>query len=158
MEATRKLKILFLCTGNSCRSQMAEGWAKKLRADDIDAYSAGVEPRAIDPRAIKAMAEVGVDISEQRSKHVSEFKDLEFDYVITLCGQAQESCPMFPGQTKVVHHGFEDPPQLAAHAKTEEAAMSHYRRIRDEIKEFVLGIPANLGDAELVFVKEDVEP
>jgi len=156
-EMKEKLKILFLCTGNSCRSQMAEGWAKKLRADDIDAYSAGVETKPVDPRAIKAMAEVGVDISEQRSKHVSEFKDLEFDYVITLCGQAQEICPLFPGQTKVVHRGFEDPPQLAAHAKTEEAAMSHYRRIRDEIKEFVLCIPANLVDTGLVFLKEDAE-
>ena len=149
---------MFLCTGNSCRSQMAEGWAGKLRAQDIEPYSAGVEPRAIDPRAVKAMAEVGIDISGQRSKHVHELKGIEFYFVITLCGQARETCPVFLGKTKVVYHGFEDPPQLAASAKTEEEAMSHYRRIRDEIKEFVLGIPANLGDAELVFVKEDVEP
>jgi len=146
-----KLKILFLCTGNSCRSQMAEGWAHKLRAEDIDAYSAGVEPRPVDPRAIKAMAEAGVDIAGQRSKHVNELKDQEFDYVITLCGQAQESCPLFPGQTKVVHHGFEDPPQLAAHARSEEEAMSHYRRIRDEIREFVLGLPDNLKDDGPIF-------
>jgi arsenate reductase (thioredoxin) len=152
MEATRKLKILFLCTGNSCRSQMAEGWAGKLTAQDIEPYSAGVEPRAIDPRAVKAMAEAGIDISGQRSKHVHELKGIEFDFVITLCGQARETCPVFLGKTKVVHHGFEDPPKLAASAKTEEEAMSHYRRIRDEIKEFVRGLPGNLGDERPVFI------
>jgi len=98
------------------------------------------------------MAEAGIDISGQRSKHVNELKDREFDFVITLCGQARESCPMFPGRTKVVHHGFENPPLLAAHAKTEEEAMAHYRRIRDEIKEFVLGLPGNLKDNRPVFI------
>ena len=131
---------------------MAEGWAKKLREDDIAAYSAGVQTKPVDPRAIKAMGEVGVDISGQRSKHVIEFKDQEFDYVVTLCGQARETCPLFPGKTKVVHHGFEDPPQLAEGAKTEEKAMSYYRRIRDEIKEFVLGLPDNLKDDGPVFM------
>jgi arsenate reductase len=132
---------------------MAEGWARALRPD-IEAYSAGVETKPVDRRAIKAMSEVGVDIFGQRSKHVSEFKDQEFDYVITLCGQARETCPLFPGKTKVVHHGFEDPPQLAAGAKNEEDAMNHYRRIRDEIKEFVLGLPGNLGNDRPVFISD----
>jgi arsenate reductase len=146
-----KLQVLFLCTGNSCRSQMAEGWAKKLRADDIEAYSAGVKPKKIDPRAVKAMSEAGVDISGQGSKDVKNLMHVPFDYVITLCGHAHETCPLFPGQTKVIHHGFEDPPQLAQGAKSEDDAMDHYRRVRDEIKEFVLGLPDNLKEEETGF-------
>ncbi len=138
-----KVKILFLCTGNSCRSQMAEGWAQKLRADDIEAWSAGVKPKGIDPRAVMAMEEAGVDISKQGSKDVKDLMDIPFDYVITLCGHAHETCPLFPGKTKVIHHGFEDPPQLAATSKTEEEAMTHYRRVGHEIKEF-MGLPKNL--------------
>ncbi len=141
-----KTKILFLCTGNSCRSQMAEGWAKLLKSDTIEAYSAGVAPKGIDPRAIKAMAEAGVDISGQKSKSVEEFMDLEFDYVVTLCGGARKSCPVFPGDTKIVHVGFEDPPELARNAADEEEALLHYRRVRDEIKAFVEGLPDNLEE------------
>jgi arsenate reductase len=146
-----KLKILFLCTGNSCRSQMAEGWAKKLRSDDIEAFSAGVKPKKIDPRAVKAMAEAGVDISGQGSKDVKDLMHVPFDYVITLCGHAHETCPLFPGKTKVIHHGFDDPPRLAATAKTDEEAMMHYRRVRDEIRDFVRGLPDNLKDEGMGF-------
>lgn len=132
-----KLKILFLCTGNSCRSQMAEAWTRLLKGDRFDAYSAGVQPKPIDPRAIKAMAEAGIDISEQKSKDVDVFGNMEFDYVITLCDNARESCPYFPAKTKLIHQGFEDPPKLAEGASNEEEAMAHYRRVRDEIKAFV---------------------
>jgi len=132
---------LFLCTGNSCRSQMAEAWTCLLKGNRFDAYSAGVQPKPIDPRAIKAMAEAGIDISEQKSKDVDVFANMEFDYVITLCDNARESCPYFPAKTKVIHQGFEDPPKLAEEAKNEEEAMAPYRRIRDEIKAFVETLP-----------------
>lgn len=140
-----KLKILFLCTSNSCRSQMAEAWTKKLKGNVIDACSAGTVPKGVDPRAIKAMAEVGIDISTNRSKSTVENIDMEFDYVITLCDNAQQACPFFPAKTRVLHHGFEDPPVLAAGAKNEEEAMAHYRRIRDEIKAYVETLPESLN-------------
>src|SRR5437016_12365020 len=114
-----KLKILFLCTGNSCRSQMAEGFARALKSDVIDAYSAGVEPHGMNPRAVRAMAEAGVDITGQRSKHVDELNDIPLDYVVTVCDHAHETCPLFPGKTRVVHVGFDDPPRLAQSAETE---------------------------------------
>ncbi len=137
--------ILFLCTGNSCRSQMAEGWAKHLKADQFDAYSAGVEPHGLNQNAVRVMKEAGVDISGQKSKHVDELKDISFCYVVTVCDNAQESCPLFPGKTKVVHVGFDDPPRLARYAKTEEEALGHYRRVRDEIREFVEHIDERLS-------------
>jgi arsenate reductase len=139
-----KLKILFLCTGNSCRSQMAEGWARHLRGGVLEPYSAGIEPHKLDPRAVQVMAEVGVDISGQRSKHVDELRDVPFDYVVTVCDHAHESCPRFPGRTTVVHVGFDDPPRLAHHAKTEDEALRHYRRVRDEIRAFVENLPGVL--------------
>ena len=142
--APDKLKILFLCTGNSCRSQMAEAWARNLKGDVIEAYSAGTEPRGVDPRAVQVMAEKGIDISHQRSKSVTELGDLEFDYVITLCSDARASCPFFPAKTAVIHHGFDDPPELAQGAYTDEEAMLHYRRVRDEIKSFIETIPQSL--------------
>jgi arsenate reductase len=141
-----RLKLLFLCTGNSCRSQMAEGWARTLKADEIDAYSAGIETHGLNPNAVKVMGEAGVDITSQRSQHVDEFTDLQFDVVVTVCGHAHESCPVFPGGARVVHHGFEDPPALAKDAATEEEALSHYRRVRDEIRAFVLSLPGSLGE------------
>src|SRR3954466_13369093 len=101
-----KSKVLFLCTGNSCRSQMAEGFARALKGDEIDAYSAGVEPHGMNPRAVKAMAEAGVDISQQRSRHVDELRDVPFDVVVTVCDHANETCPAFPGKVKSVHVGF----------------------------------------------------
>jgi arsenate reductase len=139
-----RLRILFLCTGNSCRSQMAEGWTRHLKGNAIEPYSAGIEARGLDPRAVKVMAEAGVDISRQRSKHVDEVPDIPFDYVVTVCDQARESCPLFPGRTTVVHVGFEDPPRLAEKARTEEQALDCYRRIRDEIRAFVERLPESL--------------
>jgi len=116
---------------------MAEAWTRLLKGDRFDAYSAGVQPKPLDPRAIKAMAEAGIDISEQKSKDVDVFGNMEFDYVITLCDNARESCPYFPAKTKLIHQGFEDPPKLAEEAKNEEEAIAPYRRVRDEIRAFV---------------------
>jgi arsenate reductase (thioredoxin) len=135
---TEKKKILFLCTGNSCRSQMAEAWTRHLRSDDYEAYSAGITPKGVDPRAVKAMAEAGIDISTQKSKEIDSLGDVEFDYVITLCDNARESCPYFPAKTALIHKGFDDPPVLVQDAKGEDEAMSHYRRVRDEIKEYIM--------------------
>lgn len=140
-----KLKVLFLCTGNSCRSQMAEGWAHALKSDVIEPYSAGIETHGMNQNAIKVMAEAGVDITGQRSKKVDELIDVPFDVVVTVCGHANETCPMWLGEkTRVVHVGFDDPPKLAKEAKTEEEALGHYRRVRDEIKAFVQGLPGSL--------------
>jgi arsenate reductase len=140
-----KLKILFLCTGNSCRSQMAEGFARHLKGGEIEAYSAGVEPHGMNPRAMQVMREAGADIAGQSSKHVDTLGHVAFDYVVTVCGHAHETCPMFPGKTKVVHVGFEDPPALAKTAKSEEEALGHYRRVRDEIRAWVETLPGSLG-------------
>jgi len=133
----QKVKVLFLCTGNSCRSQMAEGWARYLRGNIVEPYSAGIEARGLDPRAVKVMAEAGVDISAQRSKHLREVMDVDLDCVVTVCDDAHESCPLFPGRVKVIHRGFDDPPRLARNARSEEEALAHYRRVRDEIRAFV---------------------
>ena len=129
----KKLTVLFLCTGNSCRSQMAEGFARAYHTDTIDAYSAGIEKHGMNERAIKVMAEKGIDITTQYSKTIDEL-DVEFDLVITVCGHANESCPVFSGNTKVKHIGFDDPPKLAKEATTEADALPHYRRVRDEIE------------------------
>lgn len=137
----KKLKVLFLCTANACRSQMAEGWARYLKSDVIDAYSAGVAPCKVSSRAIAVMKEAGVDISGHYSKHVNELSNIDFDYVITVCGHAHESCPMFPGKTKVVHVGFEDP---AAATGTPEEVLAVFRKIRDQIKDFVATLPDSL--------------
>jgi arsenate reductase (thioredoxin) len=139
-----KIRVLFLCTGNSCRSQMAEGWAKHFKSDVIEAYSAGIAPRGLDRFAVKVMAETGVDISTHKSKHLDEVKDIVFDYVITVCDNAHGRCPYFPGKVKIIHVGFDDPPKLATNAATEEEALNHYRRIRDEIRNFVLQLPDKL--------------
>ena len=135
------MKVLFLCTGNSCRSQMAEGWARHLKGSVIEAFSAGIETHGMNPYAVKVMSEAGVDISGHRSKHVDELKGIEFDYVVTVCDNAHESCPLFSGKTKVVHVGFDDPPRLAREAKTEEEKLGCYRRVRDEIRKFVEQCP-----------------
>jgi arsenate reductase (thioredoxin) len=144
-ETMNKFKILFLCTGNSCRSQMAEGWAHALKSDVLIPYSAGIETHGLNPHAVKVMAEAGVDITGQRSKKVDELMDVPFDVVVTVCGHANETCPMWLGKkTRVVHVGFDDPPKLAKTAKTDEEALGHYRRVRDEIKSFVTGLPKNI--------------
>lgn len=120
---------------------MAEAWTRHLRGDEFYAYSAGIEPRGIDPRAVKAMAEVGIDISSQRSKDIDSLGSIEFDYVITLCDNAREACPYFPAKTELIHRGFEEPPKLAENAMSEEDAMAPYRRVRDEIRAFVEKLP-----------------
>ncbi len=140
----RKLKVLFLCTGNSCRSQMAEGWARHLRGDVLDAYSAGIETHGMNPHAVRVMAEAGVNIAPQHSKTVAEVLNVPFDYVITVCGHAHETCPVFPGRAKVVHVGFDDPPKLAKAAATEDEALACYRRVRDEIRRYVETLPGSL--------------
>jgi arsenate reductase len=140
------LKILFLCTGNSCRSQMAEGWARALKSDLLESYSAGVATHGLNPRAVQVMAEAGVDISQHHSKLLEELRGIEFDWVITVCGNAHESCPVFPGKTRVVHVPFDDPPRLAQNAVSEEEAVGHYRRVRDAIRTFVESLPAFLAE------------
>jgi arsenate reductase len=139
------MKILFLCTGNSCRSQMAEGWARALKRDELEPYSAGIETHGLNPSAVKVMAEAGVDIRGQRSKKVDELSDVPFDVVVTVCGHANETCPVWLGsKARVVHVGFDDPPKLARAAKNEEEALGHYRRVRDEIRDFVARLPGVL--------------
>jgi arsenate reductase len=137
----KKLRILFLCTGNSCRSQMAEGWARHLKSREIEAFSAGIEPKGVNPRAVRVMKEAGVDISGQRSKHVREFLDQSFDYVVTLCAEAREGCPVFPSKTEHRHKGFEDP---AAATGTEEEILSVFCKVRDEIRSFIETLPDSL--------------
>ncbi|GAB7024287.1 arsenate reductase ArsC [Salidesulfovibrio brasiliensis] len=138
-------RVLFLCTGNSCRSQMAEGWARHLR-DDVEAYSAGVATHGLNPDAVTVMAEAGVDITANRSKLIDDLPDVTFDYVVTLCGHAAENCPFFPGSAKRVHRGFDDPPSLAEGVSDEQERLDIYRRVRDEIRAMVEGIPGNLED------------
>jgi len=135
------MKILFLCSGNSCRSQMAEGWARKLRGELIEAHSAGLKPKGLDPYAVRVMKEAGVDISRQCSKKLHEVLDHGFDVVITVCDDAYESCPVFPRPVRVVHRNFDDPPRLASSAQEEEEILGHYRRVRDELREFVETLP-----------------
>ncbi len=144
----RKMKILFLCTGNSCRSQMAEGWTRHLKGNLIEPYSAGTETHGLNPNAVRVMAEAGVDISGHESKTVADLETKEFDYVITVCSDADQNCPIFPGKTIKVHHGFDDPPKLAKTAKTEEEELSHYRRVRDEIRNFIETLPESLPSTE----------
>ncbi|GAB4313414.1 MAG: arsenate reductase ArsC [Candidatus Sumerlaeia bacterium] len=142
--SNKTIKVLFLCTGNSCRSQMAEGWARALKADQIEAYSAGIESHGLNPDAVRVMAEAGVDISGHRSKHVNELLDVPFDYVVTVCSHAHETCPVFPGRARVIHVPFDDPPALARGAKTEDERLAPYRRVRDEIRNFILTLPESL--------------
>ena len=139
-------RILFLCTGNSCRSQMAEGFARRLKGDLLEAYSAGIETHGLNPHAVKVMAEAGVDISAQTSKHVDSLKDIELDYVVTVCDHAAERCPVFPGNSRVIHRSFDDPPKLAQNARSQEEALGHYRRVRDEIRAFVESLPEALEE------------
>ena len=140
-----KLKLLFLCTGNSCRSQMAEGWARHLKGNAIEAYSAGIEKHGLNPNAVQVMAEVEVDISGHYSKTLEDLSDVEFDVVVTVCGHAHETCPLFPGRARVVHVGFDDPPRLAREETDPEQALAHYRRVRDEIRAFVETLPQALA-------------
>lgn len=145
-----KIRLLYLCTGNSCRSQMAEGWTKTLKGDKIEVFSAGIETHGLNPTAIKVMAEVGVDITTQQSQHIDEFKDTDIDYVITVCAHAHETCPFFPGNAKVVHVGFDDPPSLSPKDASKEVKLDGFRRVRDEIKAFVETLP------EFLLIGEEV--
>lgn len=137
----RPLRVLFLCTGNSCRSQMGEGWARHLKSDLIEAYSAGTKPHGLNRVAVKVMMQAGVDISAHGSKKISRLDEVTFDFVVTVCDNAQESCPVFPGDAVVIHRNFDDPPRLAQTAGSEEEAMAHYIRVRDEIRDFVESMP-----------------
>lgn len=137
MSEAKRMHVLFLCTGNSCRSQMAEGWARHLLGDQIEAYSAGIEAHGMNPHAVRVMQEAGVDITGQSSKLASSLIDVPLDLVITVCGHADENCPAFLGKARIVHVGFDDPPKLAKTAATEEEALGHYRRVRDEIRRFI---------------------
>jgi len=141
-ESKAKITVLFLCTGNSCRSQMAEGWARHLRPEVIEPYSAGIAQHGMNPYAIRVMAEAGVDISGQHSKLVAELPLASFDYVITLCGHAHATCPYFPGRT--LHQGFADPPELAKNATSEEAILQAYRMVRDQIRQYIESLPGSL--------------
>lgn len=146
---TKPLRVMFLCTGNSCRSQMAEGWAHHLLDDTFETCSAGTDPQGVNPFAIQAMNESGIDISENKSQGIDSCNPKTLDYVITVCGHANENCPVFlkqSKQTRILHHGFDDPPALAQGASSKEEKMIHYRRVRDEIKEFVEHLPALLND------------
>lgn len=136
-----KLRVLFLCTGNSCRSQMAEGWARRLLGDSVEPFSAGVEEHGLNPHAVRVMAEAGIDISSQTSKTLDGLGDVDFDVVVTVCDHAREACPVFPGDAKMLHVAFDDPPRLAANEADPERALDHYRRVRDEIRAFVITLP-----------------
>jgi len=137
-------RVLFLCTGNSCRSQMAEGWARHLKSSEIEPFSAGTHPGELNPLVVNVMAEAGVDISGHRAKHVDDLQEINFDTVVTVCDAANESCPAVPGRATRLHVAFDDPPKLAANAKNEDGALRHYRRVRDEIRAFVERMPDNL--------------
>jgi arsenate reductase len=143
-----KMKILFLCTGNSCRSQMAEAWCRALKSDVYEAYSAGTVAKGLNPKMVEVMREVGIDPTiHQTSKTLQSVLDagVQLDVVVTVCGHAHETCPLFPGgKTRVVHVGFEDPPELEKTAATPAAALDHYRRVRDQIRDFVNRLPAAL--------------
>jgi len=137
MAKAEKAKILFLCVGNSCRSQMAEAFANSLRPDEFEAFSAGVNPSKVNERAIKVMAEAGIDISSHYSKSIDDLAGIDFDYVVTLCDKAKESCPVFPRKAKIIHRNFDDPTSATG---SEEEILAEFRRVRDEIKTFVKGI------------------
>ncbi len=141
-----KLKILFLCTGNSCRSQMAEGWARHLKADLIEPYSAGLDVHGLNENAVKVMKEAGVDIRGHRSKHLDEVMNIDFDYVVTVCDHAHETCPYFPGKAKMIHKGFDDPPRLSEKYDNHEDKLNCYRKVRDEIRDFVKSLPESLNN------------
>ncbi len=135
------LRVLFLCTGNSCRSQMAEGFARALQPGRIAAYSAGTRPSEVHPLTRQVMREAGVDISEQHAKSVDRFLAEPFDWVITLCGEADESCPVFPGATQRVHAGFDDPSRASG---SPDEVLAEFRRVRDEIRTFVASLPGSI--------------
>ncbi len=146
---SEKINLLYLCTGNSCRSQMAEGLTRYLKGDLINVYSAGIETHGLNPNAVKVMKEVGIDISNHKSQHIDEFKNIKLDVIVTVCGHAHETCPYFPADCKVIHVGFNDPPKIAKELKekgaSEEEQLNAYREVRNEIQSFVEQLPEVLG-------------
>ncbi len=126
-------RILVLCTGNSCRSQIAEGYLKHFAKDKAEVYSAGIETHGVNPKAIAIMKEDGIDISYNTSNNVNEYRNIDFDFVITVCDNAKERCPIFPSTAKQVHHNFPDPAKAIG---TEEEIMQQFRNVREEIKKF----------------------
>lgn len=137
----KKIKVLFLCTGNSCRSQIAEGWARYLHGDVLEPYSAGIEVHGMNRNAVKVMEEAGIDIASHRSKHLEDIQDIPFDAIITVCDHAHETCPFFPGAAKRIHAGFDDPPRLAQSINDPEKKLDCYRKVRDEIRDFIAQLP-----------------
>ena len=133
-----KIKVLFLCTANACRSQIAQGWARHLKSDCLEAFSSGTSPGVLSQTAVKVMAEAGVDISRQKSKHLSDLSGISFDYVITLCDDASENCPVFPGDARHVHKPFPDPTFTVG---TKQEILVAFRKLRDDIKTFVEKMP-----------------
>lgn len=140
-----KKNILFLCTGNSCRSQMAEGWANSLKGSEYNFFSAGTIKHGLNKRAIQVMHEVGVDISDHRSNTTEELPEIHMDYVFTVCSDAHENCPFFPGG-KIIHVGFDDPPRLSQSMEDEQEILAVYRKVRDEIKEFIINIETYMDE------------
>ncbi len=136
--------MLFLRTGNSCRSQMAEGWAKALKKDSLCVYSAGIDPHGLNPFPVSVMAEMGVDISSQEATHVDQLRHLKFDWVVTVCERADRHCPVFPGSSRVIHQPFDDPPKLVKTADNDTKIYNCYRRVRDEIREYINAVPDSL--------------
>ena len=144
----RKLNVIFVCWGNSCRSQMAEGWARHLHRDTLNPFSAGIEPKPhVDPLAVQVMKEVGVDISFQETHRISTFLTQDIDAAILVCDEAASACPTFPSKVKTIRHTFDDPPRLAAR-QDEEARLAVYRRVRDEIRAYVAQLPELLGSGD----------
>jgi len=135
MENNKRKRVLFLCTGNSARSQLAEGIMRHYRGDEFEVCSAGTEPKGVHPKTLDVLREIGIDASGQRSKHIDELPAKEFDYIITLCGNAAQNCPVFCGNGAKMHHGFPDP---AAATGSDQELLGAFRRARDEIRDFVL--------------------
>ncbi len=146
---TTKTKLLFLCTGNSCRSQMAEAWTRHLKGDLYEVYSAGIEAHGLNPNMVKVMAEAGIDVAGQTSDLVTKYLDTGLEIVVSVCGHADRNCPVFPGKVRRVHQGFDDPPklarELAAQGASEEEQLAPYRRVRDEIKAWVESLPGAIS-------------
>ena len=144
-ETKDKFKVLFLCTGNSCRSQIAEGWANHLKSDVMEAYSAGIRPIGVNPKTIEVMAKAGIDISDHTSKHINDLAGIDFDYVVTVCDNARERCPVFPSRAKLVHKAFDDPYFATG---SEEEIMAEFRKVRDQIKAFIEELPEILTNSK----------
>ena len=145
---TNKTKLLYLCTGNSCRSQMAEAWTRHLKGDLYEVFSAGIEAHGLNPSMVKVMGEVGIDVTGQTSDLVTKYLDAGLDIVVSVCSHADENCPVFPGKVRRVHRGFDDPPklarELAAKGASTEEQLEPYRRVRDQIRAWVETLPQSI--------------